>query len=72
MRQVLFRAHKDPAYPYVERLLSHMRHRLAEFDHEGQAVVQELEERSDVSDGMLAHLREMRDGVTMQALRAKQ
>jgi len=70
---VAFDEHTHPDYPHVQPLLAYMHARTAILHAEGAALVAALEETADtLSPRLLEHLREMRDGIHLQALRAHQ
>ncbi len=69
---VAMHEHDDPDYPYVQPLLAHMQRRTAALHAEGNVVVESLAAGTDVHPALLEHVRELRDGAAMLALRAQQ
>lgn len=70
---VAFDEHTHPDYPHVQPLLAYMRERTATLYEEGAALVAALEGAPDkLSPRLLEHLKEMWDGIHLQALRAHQ
>jgi len=68
---VAFDEHTHPDYPHVQPLLVYMQARTATLYEEGATLVAAFEE-DKLSPRLLEHLREMRDGIHLQALRAHQ
>ena len=69
---IFYHDHSDPSYPQVEPLLAEMRDLLGSLYEEGKGLVEKLRAEEQVASKLVDHISELRDGVGMLALRAKQ
>lgn len=69
---VAFEEHADPYYPHVQPLLAYMQRGTERLYLDGARLVRVVEGENNVSPALMEHLKEMRDGAHMLALRAQQ